>query len=293
MNTNTPNGPTQAETIARLAREAIIPTRFLTKRKETPGETGETCVIDVIARRDGGLESLERFYPAPFRARASVRVRDQASFLAYVQAHRRAGTVVFAEVNENGGGFRAILDYHVPGSAGAELPQWGEHECVYTCEFTPEWKRWTGLSGKLLAQTELALFFEDNVADIVAPVGARMLEIVKSLEATQGAEFKSAVRLDNGDRAFAFAQTTGARAGEKGEFEIPQEFRLAFPIFTNGEGYEFACRFRWNCDGGKLRMGFEIVKPHKLIEVALTVAQQAIAGELKLPVLLGSAIVNP
>lgn len=285
---------TEAQAIARIAREAAH-TTTITEKVAAP------LLVKPASRIE--LESLEKYLSAPTRARANVQLRDEASFIDYVRRHKRPGTEIFAEVTEAGGSFTAVLDYHVAKvdatttadavqQAREELPQWGDHVCKYVCEFTPEWKRWFKLSGDLVSQSQMALFIEDNIGDITQPVGAAMLEIVKTLEATQGAQFKSAIRLDNGDRNFGYTVQTGAKAGEKGELEIPQKFTLSFPIFTNGLGYDIECRFRWNVDGGNLRLGFEIVKPHKLIETALTHSRNEIEKALGLTVLLGSGQVT-
>jgi uncharacterized protein YfdQ (DUF2303 family) len=258
-------------------------------------EFGRLCGPLIVLPKTGEVKSLEHLMEQPRRARAAVTVRDHASFIAYVERHKEPGTVVFAEVKEAGGSFTAIIDYHWPaaGEARETAPGWGEHVCVYACEFTPEWRRWRDLSGKMQDQAALALFVEDNMFDLCDPAPAAMLEIVKTLEATQGAKFKSALRLDNGDRDFAYAQQTEGRAGAQGNLIIPQKFRLKFAVFTNGPAYAIDCRFRWNVDGGALRLGFEIEKPHKVIELALTDAHLAIRETLGVPVLLGSGRVTP
>lgn len=248
----------------------------------------------IILGKTGEVKSLESLMANPRRARAQVTVRDHQAFIEYVTRHKGPGTIIFAEVNENGGSFTAIIDYHPPiqSATSEQIAQWGEHVCKYVCEFTPEWKRWAALSGKVQSQLKFALFVEENMFDISTPAPTEMLEIVKTLEATQGAKFKSGLRLDNGDRDFSYAQQTEGRAGSQGSLTIPQKFTLKFPIFVNGPAYATECRFRWNVDGGDLQLGFEMEKPHKQIELALLDAQLAIRDTLQLPVLLGSASVT-
>lgn len=270
---------TEAGAVAAIVRDS-----------DAPGvhELSKIGVPMIIMPKTGEVKSLESLLDAPRRPRATVQVRDHQSFIDYVERHKGPGTIIFAEVTEAGGSFTAILDYHVPG----ERAQWGEHVCKYICEFTPEWKRWFALSGKPQRQQAMALFVEENMFDIAIPEPAKMLELVKTLEATQGVQFKSAVRLDNGDRQLHYAVQTGAKAGEQGDMDVPQKFRLKFAIFTNGPAYDIDCRFRYSIDDGTLSLGFEIEKPHKRIELALIEAQNAIKETLKLPVLLGSGQVT-
>ena len=271
---------TEAGAVAALLNQSQCP---ITQGLESLG------VPIIIFQKTGEVKSLEHLLNAPRRARAAVTVRDHQSFIDYVQRHKEPGTIIFAEVGETGGSFTAIIDFHRPAieETRLTLPQWGEHVCVYTCEFTPEWKRWFKLSGETLNQAQFALFVEENMFDIADPAPAQMLEIVKTLEATQGAKFKSAIRLDNGDRDFGYTVQTGATAGAQGNLQIPQSFKLRFAIFTNGPAYVIECRFRWNIGEGVLRLGYEIVKPHKVIELALIKAQTGIKEALDLPVLLG------
>ncbi|HWA07951.1 MAG TPA: DUF2303 family protein [Opitutaceae bacterium] len=247
------------------------------------------------------IESLERFMELPIRKRAMIILNDHPSFIDYVERHKEAGTIILAEIGPNGGVFVAIIDYHLPedaegtgqaGGAAAVKSRWGDHVCKYVAEFTPEWVRWMKMNGQLLSQADMALFIEDNLFDIVTPPAAEMLDLVKTLEATQGAQFKSAIRLDNGDRDLQYTHQTQAKAGQQGNSQVPQSFKLKFAILTNGPAYDIECRFRYRISEGHLALGYEIVRPHKLVELALTDALVAIKQSLKLPVLLGKGSVT-
>jgi uncharacterized protein YfdQ (DUF2303 family) len=287
----------EAEAVAEIVRRNLSDLPLI-----KASETG----VSLIAHPAGHtrtLESLERFEALPRRKRAVVVVGDHSSFIDYVARHMEAGTLIFASITEQGGSFKAILDYHVanhtPGDDKATASadplgdpngsRWGNHVCTYIAEHTAEWKRWIQLSGRPQTQTAMALFIEDNIFDIIEPAPAVMLEMVKSLEATQGVAFKSAIRLDNGDRKLEYNHQTVAKAGQAGEIEIPTRFKLRFGVFVNGPVYDIDCRFRYKIDGGALQMAFEIERPHKLIDLALTDARTAIVQTLRLPVLLGGA----
>lgn len=272
---------TEAATIARIARAS-----------ETPTLLGiEKIGVPLLILREN-VQSLERLLPQPSRPRATVTLRDHESFIRYVNAHKTTSTTIFAELSETGGAFTAIIDYHEAQGPQSERAHWGEHVCRYVCEFTPEWKRWTGISGKGQNQTAMALFVEDNLFDIVQPVAAQMLEVVKSLEATSGVEFKSAIRLDNGDRQLNYAHTTTAKAGQQGDIAIPDRITLRLPIFTNGAPHDVSCRFRYTIRDGALTMQIEVERAHKLIDAALAEARAAITAAVELPVLLGSGTIK-
>lgn len=280
---------TEAEAVAEIARKAVPAVEVMKL------EGFEAPVIAHEYSKTRTLESLERFMANPIRKRAQLTLRDHSSFIDYVQGHKEPGTIILAELNENGGSFTAIIDYHhavSPVASGYGVPRFGDHVCKYVAEHTPEWKRWIGQSGKPLSQTGMALFIEDNMFDIIEPAAARMLELVKTLEATQGVEFKSAVRLQNGDRQLHYAHQTTAKAGQQGDMEIPEKFTLRFGVFVNGPVYDIPCRFRYSIKDGALLMAYEVERPHKIIDLALSDARTAIVQTTQLPVLLGSGSIT-
>ena len=273
-----------AETAAELGRLACEP------KINAEGLAVPTPVV--IWPRDQKIESLEKYLKHPLRKRAAVTVYDLASFTDYVLHHRETGTTIFATLATEGSEFKAIIDYHLAEEELAANPhraRWREHTCTYRLAHTEEWKRWMEWNGKLRSQQDVASFIEDNRLDIVDPAAADMMELVKTLIATQAADFKSFIRLDNGDREFAYSNTTAAKAGLSGQMTVPQTFRLRLPIFIDGPAYDIICRFRYRIVEGKLALGYEVETPHKLIELALTDTRNAIRGQLNLPVLRGTA----
>ncbi|WP_052362066.1 DUF2303 family protein [Geminisphaera colitermitum] len=282
---------TESAAIAALAHEGLKP--------ELQSIEGLRAPL-LLWPKSEKISSLEEFLKNPIRKKANVIVRDYMSFADYVIKHAEPGTTVFSKVSEEGGTFTAIIDYHhgnaehaivAPSHNAIYNP--GEarncsHSCHYICEHTPEWKRWLSQSGAGMSQTTAAQFIEDNIIDIISPEAARMLEVVKTLEATQGVEFKSAVRLENGDRQLHYAHTTTAKSGQQGDLEIPDTFKIRIPVFQNGPAYDVDCRFRYRIKDGSLIIFYEVVRPHKIIELALSEARNAIVDMLKpIPVLLG------
>jgi uncharacterized protein YfdQ (DUF2303 family) len=271
---------TEAESVADIVRQAEAP---IFRESALEGDAPL-----VIFPRTQKIESLERFGQTPRRPRANVVVCDLPSFKAYVNRHKIEGTHIFCQASETGGSFTALIDFHVGSGLDAG---WGEHQCKFVCDTTPEWKRWIEISGKGQSQTAMALFIEGNLDDILVPEPAAMLELVKSLEATQGTQFKSAVRLENGDRQLQYVHQTTAKAGQQGDMEIPTKITLRIPVFRNGTAYDVPCRFRYRISDGQLVLAIEIERPHKIIEQAMDDAAQIIEAETQINVMIGTAAV--
>lgn len=272
---------TEAKTVAHIAREGMTPVVH---------QTPSTPVL--LWPKDQKIESLERFNPTPVRKRAAVVVDDHQSFINYLTAHREPGTMIFAVLSETGGRFVAQIDYHHPNVDGKLAsqplgePRFASHTCTLEMRHTPEWQRWAAKDDEDMAQTDFALFLEDNRLDILDPSAGQVIDIAKSLEAESGSRFKSAIRLDNGDRKFSFETETTAKAGVTGELTIPDKFKLRMPVFLNGPTYDVDAFFRYRI-GSPLKMRYALIRPHKVVELALIEARNAIEAALSLPVLAG------
>lgn len=275
--------------VAALAKEAVAP---LFKNTQEHGTAMPLVVFPAINR----VSSLETYLPKPVRKRGAALVKDTNSFIHYVQLHQEPGTLLFGDLDTTGASITAILDYHlsnagpdkpdfVPGTAG-----WGEHICKLVMEHSPEWKVWAAHNEHLFTQTEFALFLEDNRLDIVSPEAGEVIDIAKCLEATTGSQFKSAIRLDNGDRKFKYETQTTARAGETGALTIPEKIKLKLPVFINGPAFEIEAFFRYRLKSdGSLVLFYALIRPHKVIELAVETARMAVEASTKLLVLYGSA----
>lgn len=269
---------TEAAVVAALAREGIHPIV-----KTDAAADQDTPLL--LWPRSEQAHSLEPFLAHPVRKEAAVTITDVQSFIAYLARFALPHTAIFCTLTSEGGHFAAIIDYHEKQDGKANR---GRHRCTLEMRHTPEWEMWRRFNDKPLSQLEMAHFLEDNRLDIVDPEAAQIIEIAKTFEATQGVQFKSALRLQNGDRQLAYDVTTGAKAGQKGDLQIPEKITMKLPVFMNGPAYMLEAWFRYTIDGGALKLRYQLIRPHKLIELALLEARNAIQSETKITVMSGS-----
>lgn len=271
------NEQTEAGAVAEIVRASALPIF------KQPADHGTSAPL-LVDPRSCEVVSLEKYLPAPVRKRATVMVRDHDSFIAYVELHREAGTALFGNLDTHGANFTAVIDYHRSngGDLKAGAPAWGEHRCILNLEHTPEWNAWKAADGKGMSQTEFALFLEDNRLDIVDPEAGQLIDIAKSLEATTGSKFLSAVRLENGDRKFTYESQTTARAGERGDITIPEKIKLKLPVFVNGPAFPMEAFFRYRLKDGQLVLFYNLIRPHKVIEAAVHTSRDAITAATKM-----------
>lgn len=235
---------------------------------QEPTELDATELYAVTERTSEGaidvrVLDLEDYRPAPDRVRESVRLDRVADLTAYIGHHgTKAATVIY--VSERHRQVEAILD-----AITADAPSWQSWRASVPLEQTPEWEAWTGLDGDLVEQDTFALFVEDHLDDFVDPSGATMLELAQHFQASSTGEFRSGRRLDNGSVALTYNDETTATAGATGQLEVPSTFQIALAPFIGEDRYALTARLRYRVSGGKLRIGFALVRPDLVVRDAV------------------------
>ena len=243
-----------------------------------------------------GFTALEMAHllPAPTRKRGTVVLNDAESFIAVVNDQKDKSTRMFSTINPPT--FTAVFN-HIADGAG-----WGDHIAKYNAPLSPEWKTWDGADGKSMSQVEVAQFLESNLVDVLhvpedapekgllkSPDGSTLLEVCRTLEATKKVDFKSSVRLGDGSTQFTYNEDVQGSA-KAGTLSVPEHFTIAIPVFENGDKWPLLVRFRYRIDGGALRIWFELVRPHKVIEHAVKELREKIAAATELQVLNGTPV---
>lgn len=153
-------------------------------------------------------------------------------------------------------------------------PGYRDHRVSLTLQHTPEFIAWRDGQG-LSKQEAFARRIQDGELEITDPNPALMLEIAETFHATSESRFKSGKRLQDGRRQFVFEEDTKASAGENGQVEIPERFKIALPVYTGGELYALECRLAWEYRP-EFRIGYTFIRP----EVVLDHAFMAIVGQV-------------
>lgn len=223
----------------------------------------------------------------PRRKTGTVHVQDARSFINYLARHQVWGTEVFADAARQKlvgviNGHCESDDQMVFGDAGH-----GDHRVALELLPTPEWKAWIENDKKPLNQVAFAEHIEDNAADVVHPDAATMIEVASHLVATTSADFKQAVRLDNGQVQFRYEETVNASAGAAGDLEIPTEFTIAVAPFVGSDPVEIRARFRFRINGGKLILSYALLRPEQIARQAFLDHAEHVADSVDAPVFQG------
>lgn len=208
------------------------------------------------------VEDLEKFLPTRARRRGNIQLASLQSFCCHVTEFQTEETQVFFTTK---GELRAIFNYGRPGHPSG----WRDDLAVFTPVLANEFSKWKAIDRRLLTQTEAAEFIQDRQIHIMDPVGAEILEIVRTLSATKKVNFVSGVRLDNGDTQFIYEETTESRAGQKGEFKVPSEIQVYLPVFEHCPGVDLRVLLRYQIREGVLKFQFCIAGVEAVEEQAI------------------------
>jgi uncharacterized protein YfdQ (DUF2303 family) len=217
------------------------------------------------------VEDLSKFLPPPDRIKQRVELLNVPSYVEYVNRFKSDESTIFA--NEPTAQYETVLDYHGSENAGGRGTQ--DHLAVYNCPKSEQWKAWTEKDGQWFEQVAFAAFLETNLKEIVSPPGAVFMEVALQLQIHKSAEFQSEVRLDNGQVNFRYEEVVKGQT-KAGDLLIPQSFTLKMPVFVDGSPQALEARFRYRMEEGKLKMGYQLIRPLEVWNAAVKVVTDEI-----------------
>ena len=252
-----PNSAIAVEKIAELAQDAMLSQTI--QRKD-----GSSAELVRPEQKLIEVDPATRLLPPLDRIKAHRAFHDVQSFGDYVAKYRTPDSLLMADIDQ--GLIRATLDYHGAGRGDDKVSDTAEGEQAVlsdagpsTCDHlvslnlidSDEWKIWDEAEGAMHAQGEFMLFLEQYAKDLTHPDEASILELVRDFSVTEGVEFKSAQRLDNGDRRVTYNKET-----QTGDLVIPKMLELSIPLYRGERAVTLQAHFRYRISGGALKLGF-------------------------------------
>ncbi len=215
----------------------------------------------------------------PPRAAATVKLRDTASFIRYVNDQKLEESRIYASLEP--ASFLAVLDDF---GGAVQAPAWRGFRAEFKVPPSREWLLWNKANRQHFSQLAFAEFLQDNLPDVRQPAGAALLEMALNFETAQAGHFVAAQRLQDGSHNLQWR----AENNYSGSVKLPEFITLGIPVFENEEPSELQARLRYRLKEGVLSIWFELVRPHKALEAAFRSAWARIAEETGVVVLLGS-----
>lgn len=217
----------------------------------------------------GGLSTIDtdEYADSPRHTKAARVVTDAASFVGYVNRHKVAGTEIYQHANSSS--VVAVIDSH-QSTDGHELAiaGWQKHTVKLILEHSKAWAAWAAADGKLVDQQTFADFLDDRYLDVIDPAPAVLIDIARTFQAKTSVNFESGFREGSGDVTLQYVEDTKAKAGQKGDIEIPARIQLALRPYVGGPIYSIWATFRYRLTGGNVVLGFRLERPENILEAA-------------------------
>lgn len=228
--------------------------------------------------------TIEAAQPHRRRAQGHVSLGDVHSLLAYC-ADQVAQERGYIYADPDARTITAVFN----DQRSTLAPGWRDHRATFAAMYTPEFKKWLDKNTVNMGQTEFAEFIEDNLADIQGDQAQNLLTVATTIQATNGINFSSARRLQDGQTQLTYNEVINATAGADGTLKIPQTFALGLRIFKNGEGYKLTARLKYRIHSGSVKFWYELERPERAVEDAFTGYVNTVREKSGYTVLIGKA----
>lgn len=230
------------------------------------------------------VEYLSRILKSPGHQSGTIKAADAESFVAVWHRFGSADrSVIYGAITP--AKLTAIFNDNQ-----ADRPDWRDHRCEYVLKPSREWQTWSDHDRKnFTGNEEFAAWLEDNVPDITD--GARWLEIALSMRVNANAAYSKAIRLQDGNVEFGYTNAVEASARASGSsVVIPETFVLNIPVFDglSANRYDLQVRFRYRLSNGVLSVRYELVRPHKIVELAFRDVIEKVQKDTGATIIYGS-----
>lgn len=238
--------------------ETTIATSDLAANLGKPAVLSVSDVPFVVLPPGWTSEDAEKFLPEPRRVKSTITAHEVGGLVSYVNRFKSPSTALYSGPRERPQ-ILARIDDHQPGA-----PSHGTHGVVFSCPQTVEWQTWIQSNKKQMGQVDFAEFVERNLRDIVEPNGAELLTATLAFQDSGKAEFKSAVRLQDGRVQYQFIEKEDA-----GQLTFPSAMKIGVPVFEGqGERFAVSLRLRYRIKEGALSIWYEMDRPDLVLRAA-------------------------
>jgi len=238
----------------------------------------------------GGIVEIdltgEQWADAPKRIRGTTNVTDIASLFTYWDKHADPISDMFADPTRHR--FEAVLDAH--DATGGMGPDWQQHRAVCTLTLSDPMKAWKQFNDQGMTQEQFGEFLDEQMPFIVAPEAADLVEMVQHFEATTTASFKSAVKMQSGQRMLQYVEQVDASMST-GTIAVPRTIEVRLPVWRNmPTTVDLTALLRFRVRGDKLTLSYKLVQLADVIDGAFAAVVGEVTEHIGRPVLLGTPL---
>lgn len=271
--TSTTMYPTQTGDIAAAidAGKRIAPRQPFSCETTLPGVRRTFIALEGL----GGRQELVEFDTTPKLPafyHATPQFATIESFCAYVSRFKQEDrTQVYVRASEGSLTFRAVINDYAPADDAPKSHH--SHVATFQPKASRELLAWQAKDGKPFeGNIAFAEWLEDQHYDVTKPPGADFLQMALSMKIEGTTKFMNAHTLADGSTTIDIAKIVNGTAQNSAgnRIKIPQQFEIAIPVFEGLDQpkYKFEARFRHRLRDQDLHIHYQLIRPHKVIELA-------------------------
>lgn len=283
------------------------------------GAQAQDLEIDLTSLEDAGLPTsipalwdpkgatlisvqaeAEKYRLAPKARRGTAKALTLESFIALVNRHATEHSVVFADTTWTKPSFTAVIDYHPTEPRGGA--DFGKHRILYDFPLSEEWKAWVKMDGQQMSQLDFAVFLEDRIAELSAPMDAEkaalerdfattiatpadLIQLSRKLHVTVESKVTNAHTLQSGAGQIQWEEE---HKGDDGKpITVPGIFLLNIAPFFMGGKVRIPVRLRYRAKG-TITWSFHIYRPDEHVTDRVRTDLDTVARETERPVYEGA-----
>lgn len=215
----------------------------------------------VVIPANHTVQALDKLLENPTRKVGNPAFIKSTAFCEYVNEQKEESSRLYVTSPTQ---VLCVIDHHAASAAG-----WGQHRVTFNLTKTREWLLWNANDKVQKGQREFAQFIEDNMDDVCKPSGGELLDLIRTVKASQNLDCSGEIDEKGDTKSASFVIQTRTKAGAKSELDLPQEFTLLISPYEGGEKLFVKARLRLKIQEPKLLIWFELVKVEAMEKSAL------------------------
>lgn len=272
---------------------------------------GDVAKVGVLVAPAGvQVHSLKKFVDenrlVPERRSGEANLYRLQSLIDHVNRFKSKESALFAraaiEDNSIDATIKAYLDYHPAGEDVTKADN-GKHTAIYEFPIAKDFAFWINQNGRLMEQSEFALFLEERVIEMASPdeddkkqvenlspkfaEPTDILMLSRDLELYSQETVKQAIKLSSGEKEVKFTCQHVDANGEP--VKIPDFFVIRLALFEGGEPQRILVRLRYRKNGERLQWAYDLYRIDRTLETAFQEACEDVQAETGIPLFYGTA----
>ena len=212
----------------------------------------------------------------PQRIKGTAKALTIDAFVDLMSRHKSVDSAVFGDLNVRAPSLTGVVDYHKVDHG----PAWTGHRVSYAFPISDEWKTWREQNGKALSQSDWAVFIEDHIADLSAPLDQEtstyeplfktkfatpsdLITMSRGMEIHVDSRVKEHRTLQSGEAELVFDEAHNDAKGKR--LVVPGLFVINIPFFMGGEADRIICRLRYRVREGQVVWFFQMYRPDVVV----------------------------